>query len=359
MIAPAGIGARVVATAGAFGGPALPSNARNFRQVARRSVAHQPSLSAGYDKATATAMANALRCGRATSSSTPGRQQHGSSGRPTRPEQQSQFNAGAQNSMAVQSARTNSAMLNDEHDPADAGDPAALAGRTDAAGAQQSIDVPWTMLQRAHRHHAQPQQYRRHQDDGKDIWSGAAAQLGLGLLGCSVRRRHEERRGKAGAGPKTSLPLYSLLTTSPTRPRRLSVNRPDGAGHREEISGMVRTVGGKEGGGMNGFPDLFASTEQSYGLPTGFLGRVAQIESSMNPRAQNPRSSAGGLFQFIDSTARQYGLRISSTRRRRLMLQRAWRETTPIACAMRLGATVLLANSISLTSRAAATQPGC
>lgn len=59
---------------------------------------------------------------------------------------------------------------------------------------------------------------------------------------------------------------------------------------------------------MNDFTDLFASTEQSYGLPTGFLGRVAQIESSMNPRAQNPRSSAGGLFQFIDSTARQYGL---------------------------------------------------
>lgn len=60
---------------------------------------------------------------------------------------------------------------------------------------------------------------------------------------------------------------------------------------------------------MNDFTDLFASTEQSYGLPTGFLGRVAQIESSMNPRAQNPRTSAGGLFQFIDSTASKYGLR--------------------------------------------------
>lgn len=53
---------------------------------------------------------------------------------------------------------------------------------------------------------------------------------------------------------------------------------------------------------------LFAQTEQQYGLPAGYLGRTAQIESSMNPSARNSNSSAGGLFQFIDSTANQYGL---------------------------------------------------
>lgn len=57
-----------------------------------------------------------------------------------------------------------------------------------------------------------------------------------------------------------------------------------------------------DGGGV------FASVEQQYGLPAGYLARTAQIESSMNPKAKNPRSSAGGLFQFIDSTAEQYGL---------------------------------------------------
>lgn len=36
--------------------------------------------------------------------------------------------------------------------------------------------------------------------------------------------------------------------------------------------------------------------------------KIASIESRMNPNAKNPRSSAGGLFQFIDSTAAQYGL---------------------------------------------------
>jgi|GEM_PF-2171065 len=52
----------------------------------------------------------------------------------------------------------------------------------------------------------------------------------------------------------------------------------------------------------------FSTVEQQYGLPSGYLARTAQIESSGNPRAQNPNSSAGGLFQFIDSTAKQYGL---------------------------------------------------
>lgn len=55
-------------------------------------------------------------------------------------------------------------------------------------------------------------------------------------------------------------------------------------------------------------PTGFAAVEQQYGLPAGYLGRTAHIESRGNPLAQNERSSAGGLFQFIDRTARQYGL---------------------------------------------------
>lgn len=53
---------------------------------------------------------------------------------------------------------------------------------------------------------------------------------------------------------------------------------------------------------------LWSQLEQQRGLPAGFLDRMARVESSYNPNAQNPRSSAGGLFQFINSTARQYGL---------------------------------------------------
>lgn len=57
------------------------------------------------------------------------------------------------------------------------------------------------------------------------------------------------------------------------------------------------------------YAELFAQKERQYGLPQGYLARTAQIESSFDPNAKNPNSSAGGLFQFIDSTASQYGLR--------------------------------------------------
>lgn len=52
----------------------------------------------------------------------------------------------------------------------------------------------------------------------------------------------------------------------------------------------------------------FGAREQQFGLPQGFLARTAQIESGGNPLAKNPNSSAKGLFQFIDSTAQQFGL---------------------------------------------------
>lgn len=74
-----------------------------------------------------------------------------------------------------------------------------------------------------------------------------------------------------------------------------SYTRPPGAG--------AGAGSGTGPGGVN-----FGSYENRYSLPAGYLSRTAQIESAMNPNAKNPRSSAGGLFQFINSTARAYGL---------------------------------------------------
>ncbi|WP_144753943.1 transglycosylase SLT domain-containing protein [Bartonella saheliensis] len=51
-----------------------------------------------------------------------------------------------------------------------------------------------------------------------------------------------------------------------------------------------------------------AQAAQKYGLPESFLQRVAMIESNGNPYAKNSKSSAGGLYQFLDSTAKQYQL---------------------------------------------------
>lgn len=50
------------------------------------------------------------------------------------------------------------------------------------------------------------------------------------------------------------------------------------------------------------------SAANAHGVDPNYLARLAQIESGMDPQAANPKSSARGLFQFINSTARQYGL---------------------------------------------------
>jgi hypothetical protein len=52
----------------------------------------------------------------------------------------------------------------------------------------------------------------------------------------------------------------------------------------------------------------FSQYENRYGLPSGYLARTMQIESGGDVNARNPNSSAKGPFQFIDSTAKAYGL---------------------------------------------------
>lgn len=54
--------------------------------------------------------------------------------------------------------------------------------------------------------------------------------------------------------------------------------------------------------------DIITAAAQRYKQDPAYLQRQAVIESGGNPNAQNPRSSAGGLFQFTDGTASQYGL---------------------------------------------------
>lgn len=44
-----------------------------------------------------------------------------------------------------------------------------------------------------------------------------------------------------------------------------------------------------------------------YGLDPETMVRIAQTESSLNPNAANPQSSARGVYQFIAPTWRQYG----------------------------------------------------
>ena len=54
---------------------------------------------------------------------------------------------------------------------------------------------------------------------------------------------------------------------------------------------------------------LIEEIATKYGIdPKAFL-KMAKIESALNPKAFHPKSKAAGLFQFIPSTARAYGLK--------------------------------------------------
>lgn len=52
----------------------------------------------------------------------------------------------------------------------------------------------------------------------------------------------------------------------------------------------------------------FNELESKFNLPNGTLKSVASIESNFNPNAKAKGSSAKGMFQFTDATAKDYGL---------------------------------------------------
>lgn len=104
----------------------------------------------------------------------------------------------------------------------------------------------------------------------------------------ATARAYTEKGTAAGLEPEMPGTDYAFDGTSPaTTPG----SAPAPLIHmRSDIRGIVSTAA------------------QRYGVDPAALMRIAMIESSGNPNAKNPNSSAGGLFQFIDSTAAQYGL---------------------------------------------------
>jgi hypothetical protein len=88
-----------------------------------------------------------------------------------------------------------------------------------------------------------------------------------------------------------------------------------GAAVRSAVSGSLRDAARRGTGAMPsertgpiGITETITKAALRHGVdPTGLI-KTAGIESHFNPGAKNPNSSAGGLFQFIDSTAKRYGL---------------------------------------------------
>lgn len=85
--------------------------------------------------------------------------------------------------------------------------------------------------------------------------------------------------------------------------------------------------------GQDEIINLIGETEKGSKLPPGLMLAVAKTESSLNPNAVGPKTKYGtakGLFQFIDSTADQYGVKQfdpkSSAVGARRMLEDLWDE---------------------------------
>lgn len=62
------------------------------------------------------------------------------------------------------------------------------------------------------------------------------------------------------------------------------------------------------GGVPSDIRKVIVDAASRYGIDPNALVAIAAIESGGNPNAKNPNSSAGGLFQFVDGTAKDYGL---------------------------------------------------
>lgn len=79
----------------------------------------------------------------------------------------------------------------------------------------------------------------------------------------------------------------------------------EGVGYRAAVAQGVTAQNSALSGNIGAIIDSAAA---KYGVDAATLRRVAWLESRGNPNAKNPNSSAGGLFQQLDSNAKQWGV---------------------------------------------------
>ncbi len=83
-------------------------------------------------------------------------------------------------------------------------------------------------------------------------------------------------------------------------------------GGTHTYAGLNAAYAGSASGAFTHVPaqyrDVITRAAAASGVSPDLLAAIAKRESSFNPNARNRSSSAGGMFQFIDSTAAAYGL---------------------------------------------------
>jgi hypothetical protein len=74
-----------------------------------------------------------------------------------------------------------------------------------------------------------------------------------------------------------------------------------------DVEKPMRQAPKQQNAPTDGISGLLQSSADKYNVPPELLSSIAQAESGGRADAQNPRSSAGGVFQFIDDTWSQLG----------------------------------------------------
>lgn len=82
-----------------------------------------------------------------------------------------------------------------------------------------------------------------------------------------------------------------MAVADKSKPKYSSFKQPEMVVEKKEVS----TPSG-------GIHDIITEKANKYKLPPNLLHSIAQAESGLNPNAGNGKSSAKGLFQFVDST---------------------------------------------------------
>lgn len=119
----------------------------------------------------------------------------------------------------------------------------------------------------------------------------------LVLTELSRREKIRQEYGGGEAGP----------AGGPTIAEEKLATVANGGAAPEPAEAGLGSIAPEQGFSTGGVVDHIRGAADRYGLPYAEFYRAAQLESSLNPRAKNPSSSAGGLFQQIDSNWKEWG----------------------------------------------------
>jgi soluble lytic murein transglycosylase-like protein len=125
-------------------------------------------------------------------------------------------------------------------------------------------------------------------DDDEVETEDSRQEASLLSLMAAARDKIKSRLGAAAPQYVPSFLQRSPASTAPATPQ-VSAATPNVAPAEGDVLGLINTAAKQEN------------------LPADLLRRISGAESSNNPNAANPRSSAKGIFQFTDSTWRSMG----------------------------------------------------